>query len=131
MTFKHDGILYTIYAKLVALLSDGEGLQQGLELVAYNGIRPCVRCSNVLMKGSGLAHRRRAFVEVGCANHKLFVEAKPADYNNEVDQILTAREELARGDRTKTSMDLLVKGMGLKVTAAGLAADKDLRGAFS
>ena len=131
VSFTHDGTRYTIYAKLRCLLSDGEGLQQGLELVAYNGIRPCVRCCNVLMKGSGLAHRRRGFVEIGCADHKLFVEATPADFNNEVDQIVTAREEFARGDRSKASLDLLVKGMGLKVKATGLPADKDLRGAFS
>ena len=67
VVFNLDGTTHTIYARLTNILADGEGLKYGLDVFGYGGLVPCIRCMNVLKKGSNLAHRRPGFfVEVGC-----------------------------------------------------------------
>ena len=54
-----DGEWATVYATLKVLGSDGEGLQDALDLKAWGGIVPCVRCVNVLKKNSNLAKTKQ------------------------------------------------------------------------
>ena len=129
--FTHNGQLYTVYAKLEYLMSDGEGLQDALSITGASGIRPCIRCLNVLMKNSDLAHRRHNFVEIGCANHQLFIESTTDDFNAEVDAVLQAQADASIGAMPVGVFNNLQKASGIKANPNGLVADLELRDSFS
>ena len=101
VAFRFAGRVYTIYATLECLLSDGEGLKFALDVMGYNGIRRCIQCQNVLKKGSGLASRRIGFVEVGCADRSKFVPSTPQDLVREVNEVLAAHAEKQMGIGTQ------------------------------
>ena len=103
--FRFEGRVFTIYATLECLLSDGEGLKVALDTLGFNGIRPCIRCQNVLRKGSGLASRRVGFVEVGCADHTKFVPSTPQDLEREVNTVVAARAQVLAGTRSPGNHD--------------------------
>ena len=88
--FSVGGSNYVLYARLTNLLGDGAALKTCFDIFSHSGIRPCVRCQNVLKKGSGLAHRRPGFVEITCSDHTSLVRSTQDDLNAEVDAVLEA-----------------------------------------
>ncbi len=132
VSFRDDGGgCFTIWARLRVLCSDGEGLQHALDIKGPNGIRPCVRCQNVLRKGSGLAHRRPNFVEVTCADHKKFIKSTPADLDAEVASVLDAWRLVALEAMTATAAKERETSTGINANPCGLLADASLRTCFS
>ncbi len=131
VTFRVGGRMFTVYARLSCLCSDGEGLQYALDLKGPCGIRFCVRCQNILKTNSGLAHRRPNFVEVTCADHTKLVLSTPENLNAEVDAVLQALVEVQGGTMTQTRLDDLQTAYGINANSTGLLADRALRPCFS
>ena len=131
VSFRAGDKSYTLFARLQVLCSDGEGLQYGLDMKGPAGLRPCIRCQNVLKKGSGLAHRRPEFVEITCADHTKFIKSEPEDLDADVAAVLDAwaqvnahRISAARAQRIETAH-------GLNANPTGLLACGALRRCFS
>ena len=131
VTFSFEGRYYTLFAKLECLLSDGEGLKFALDVTGFNGIRPCIRCQNVLRKGSGLASRRPGFVEVGCVDRAKFVASTPQDLEREVNAVVAARADVHAGTRSETSLKRIEKAYGIHGNPQGLLCCPILRQCFS
>ena len=131
VSFTLGGSTFTVWARLRCLCSDGEGLQHALDILGPNGIRPCIRCQNVLKKGSGLAHRRANFVEVTCADHTRFIKSTPENLDAEVASVLDAWRQVHAGTRSQASAQLLETATGIHANPTGLLADASLRACFS
>ena len=113
--FSFEGKVYKTFAKLECLLSDGEGLKSAWSVTGWAGIRPCIRCQNVLKKGSDLAWRSDAFVEIGCADHAKFVLSTPQDLEREISAI----EDFAAGGGSAARLQGLETAYGIKANLRG------------
>ena len=129
--FTVDNKVYTVYAKLRILCSDGEGLKQALDVKGHNGIRPCVRCQNVLMKNSNLCHRRPNFVEISCDDHRKLVLSSASDLTAEVDAVFEAFTQWQRGAITQARLKAIISAYGINPNPRGILLDASLRSQFS
>ena len=50
-----EGSFHTVWAFLSTMISDADALKQALEMKGINGLKLCVRCSNVVDFTSGLS----------------------------------------------------------------------------
>ena len=130
ITFRHEGVEHVVYARLTNLVADGEGMKLALDTFAHGGLRPCIRCRNVLKRGSGLAHRRPGFVEITSEYARLQLSTT-ADINAEVDELCAAHAEVAAGTRTAASLRAMEQSFGIHANPLGLLADQDLRRCFA
>ena len=131
VTFSVDGERATVYATLKVLGSDGEGLKDGLDLKAYGGIVPCVKCLNVLKKNSNLAHRRPNFVEITCWDQRRFIPATRQQFEDHIDEVVEVYRQVRAGAMPQARLDALQKAFGVNANPSGLVADRRLRSCFS
>ena len=68
-----EGNMMMLYAKLDIAISDGDGLKKAFAWKGAGGIKPCLRCWNVLRKGSGLS-------EDGLPGYCEISHHEPADF---------------------------------------------------
>ena len=115
------------YARLGAILADGESLAEAFQWKGAAGIKACFRHYNCLMLASDLAGRAPGFVEIDCSDPHLFKECSPAALEKNVKAICAARKKWERGELSKAALDDLEKVVGLSVTDDGLLADDRLR----
>ena len=133
VAFRFEGQDYELFAALECLVSDGEGLKFALNIMGANGLRPCIRCRNVLKKGSELAclSADGFFVEIGCSDSTKFVPSTPGDLDCEVAAVLAARREFEAGTINKTRFERIETAYGIKANPRGLMSDTRLRLCFS
>ena len=65
-----NGQPFLLYGKLKYLVGDGDGdgFRMAYDRRGANAMKPCFRHGNVLAKGSDIASRNPAFVEISCAD---------------------------------------------------------------
>ena len=129
--FRYGGRAFTLYARLAALGSDGEGLKIGLDVFGWTAIRPCIRCENVLRKDSGLMHRRPGFVEITCSDRRLLTKSTQAGLDADIAVLLEASEQVAQGTMGAPALKQLEQAYGIHANANGLLADRMLKEKFS
>ena len=131
-TFTHNGNSYTVFARLRALLSDGEGLKYALDIMGHGGLRPCIRCKNVLKKGSDLAWRSdEGFVEIGCSDSSKFVLSELANLDQEVAAVMAAYKAREAGTMSNTRFKKIETAHGIHANPRGLMFCIRLRMSFS
>ena len=125
-----DGVLLPLdsgptllFAKLRIHLGDEAALSQGLSIKGASGIRPCLKCCNVLKKDSGLAHRRPLdLVEVSCSDTSRFVQNTDRSVWQQYDRLVALDSHSSRAE-----MDRQQKAVGMNINANGVLADMALR----
>ncbi len=115
-----------LFAKVVDILSDYDGVRLGWDWRGANSLRPCLRCANCFRKGSYLAIRD------GCADitdhdSNKFVERTDQDFENDVDLILAAGDEFNSGRMAPQRFINLQKATGQNYNPLGFVADLELR----
>ena len=98
-------------------LGDNDAIRAVYNLKGSSGMRPCMHCSNVLMKQSNVVDLDPIFVEVSAAKGFQSVTDE---------EIWNAAEELV-GIRGKTALERKEKVCGLKLEEKGLLLDRNER----
>ncbi|CAK0824718.1 unnamed protein product [Prorocentrum cordatum] len=114
------------FAKFAVHLGDEVALSRGLGVKGSAGIRPCLKCANVLKKGSGIAGAGAApnrLVEITCRDRSAFI-------CNSDEAVWGAHDELThlQGTISKAAFVRHEKAHGINFNPDGLLADADLRG---
>ncbi len=107
-----DGEHHVIFARLHNLLTDGDGHRVSLDWKGQGSTKPCIKHPNVLRKGSGLAHRRATFYEIGHTVHGDFQTWSTADACECMEALGTARGHVAAGRVTNADYGDLEKAIG-------------------
>ena len=115
----------------LAYVQTAKAFSSVLDLKGHGGIRPCIRCQNVLKKGSNLVHRRPNFVDITCADSSRFQLSEPADLVHEVRQVLDAYTQQQNGLITTARLGSIEKAYGINANVRGLLADVLLHARFS
>jgi hypothetical protein len=114
-----------VFAKLTNLLSDGEGLQIGLDWKGASSWKPCLRHFNVVMKDSGFTGG--GFVEITCHRPGLMHSQTTAGLEDAADLVRQAHERFEAGRLTKARYEWIEKSHGLNYNPLGLLWDLILR----
>lgn len=93
-----------------------------LSIKGASGIKPCVKCANVLMKSSGLADRHAGLVEIDCADRCQFVSQGDRDVWRHYDQL-----GALKGNTTVVNFERHERAMGITWSEHGILGDRDLR----
>jgi len=114
-----------LFAKLNTHLGDEAALSYGLSTKTAAGIRPCLKCANVVKKGSDLATRRDSLVEITCTQPERFVK-------NEDEHVWAASDRLValQGTVSQAELDRRQKAAGLTLNSHGVLSDMELRAHF-
>ena len=83
-----------IFARVGAMLSDGDGLRQAFDWKGSASLKPCLRHWNVFKKGSDLAQRSPGHVEITCCQHEA-VQAQTSEDVYEIADLLVAAKQRA------------------------------------
>lgn len=126
-----NGQSFLIFAKLVTLISDGEGLKFALDWKGPSGLKPCFKHHNVWAKGSDLAHRAVGHVELTCANPAEFKRFTKAEFESSVDTVLEASRRVRAGTMMQGRLETIEMTMGFNANQHGLVANRELRQLFS
>ena len=116
-----------LFAKVGALLADGDGLRQALDWRGSGSLKPCLRHYNVFKKGSNLAHRHPGHVEITCCDHAAFRLQSSDDVFAVADLLVAAKQQVAIGTMTKIRWEQLEQVHGLNTNPHGLLTDRVLR----
>ena len=126
-----NGQHFLLFGKLKYLLGDGDGFRMVYDWRGANALKPCFRHGNVLSKGSCIASRNPAFVEISCSDSSKFQTTSCDELLMNVDMLLEAEQRVGAGSMTKTRFVELQKVCGLNCNAHGLLADEGLRQQFN
>lgn len=116
---------YVLYAKLVNILSDMDGHKQAFDLKGAAGIRPCVKCSNIVATGSDLVGP--AIHEIGCTDPAAFIETTRFDLDVGLEALRLAQARVAAKTMPKYQYEFLEKTFGLFYNPHGLLLNIALR----
>lgn len=109
-----------LWVKLGRLMSDNEGLKYGLDLKGHAGLRPCLRCFNVWMKGKAPPGPH---VDICCSDSTQF-QALGRDALNEYLEVLReAHERVLLRTGTKTRLVELERLLGINCNVNGILFD--------
>ena len=123
-----NGLAGSIYAKLVCLLSDGDGLKQALQWKGASGLKPCFRHWNVVKRDHPMSRRDDGkYVAVDCDNVSRFKLWNEADLRDSIDVCVEAHRLVASGDLSRNKCNDTFKALGFTATEHGLLADEQLR----
>ena len=114
-----------LFARLKNHLGDEAALSHGLSSKTASGLRPCIKCANVLKKHSGLAARRPGLVEINCTDLDLLVPSSDSDIWQSYDRLVGMV-----GTVTKTELEKQQMAAGGSINSGGVLADIDLRRHF-
>ena len=117
-----------IKAELDIILTDGEGLQYGLEWNGPSSLRPTFNLANVYMLGSRLDSD--GYVDISCSDWAQFRQWATAEVLAVIDGILAERDRFEHGVISATRLKEHIKSAGFCVTKDGLLADLVLREIF-
>ena len=117
-----------LFAKVHTLLSDGDGLRQGLEWKGASGLKCCFRHWNVFDRGSGRAEAGpdELYVETTCSDPAKFRTWASADLQTAAGVLTEARRRHAAREIPKARVDTIEQAYGFKFTEQGLVADAEL-----
>ena len=122
-----DGEPRLIFARLTNLLSDGDGHRMALGWKGASGLKPCFKHSNVLKKGSGLAHRRPGYVEIGCSTPSEFRSWSSDQIYEAADLLELSHARWVAGEMPKNLVEDIESAAGLNAIPGGLLAGGPLR----
>jgi hypothetical protein len=125
------GEMFLLKAKVVNMITDGDGWRLALDWKGAASMKPCFKHRNVLMKDSGLTHRREGFVEISCAEPDKFECATPDDIADNIGVVLLAHERMLNGEMTKARFEKMTMALGFNANRLGLLNDTLLRSAFN
>lgn len=125
------GEMFLLKAKVVNMITDGDGWRLALDWKGAASMKPCFKHRNVLMKDSGLTHRREGFVETSCAEPDKFECATPDDIADNIGVVLLAHERMLNGEMTKARFEKMTMALGFNANRLGLLNDTLLRSAFN
>ena len=119
-----------LFAKVHTLLSDGDGLRQGLEWKGAGGLKCCFRHWNVFSRGSGRAAAGpgELYVETTCSDPTKFRTWTSADLQTAAGVLIEARRRHAAREIPKARVDTIEQAYGFKFSEQGLVADARLAG---
>ena len=115
-----------IFAKVVDLLPDYDGIRIGWDWRGANSLRPCPICSNVWRKDGEMAGRVDG-VEITCTDKLLLIERTDADFADDVDMVTEAGDLFATGRIGKGRFLNILKVTGQNYNPLGWVADEELR----
>ena len=120
----HLGRPVILRAEISNILGDESALKQTFGIKGASGLRPCMLCKNICMRGSDLAqHDRTGYLqEIVCSDCTKFDLASDEDVWTCADHLL-AQQPLLR----KAQMDELQTAAGMNAIPNGLLADVTLR----
>ena len=116
-----------IYAKVVCLLSDGDGLRQAMQWNGGGSLKPCFRHWNCLMKGHPMAQTSDRYVAIESPEVAKFQLWSEADWRTAIDVCVVATNQYSSGAMSRTALIDTYRWMGYKATQDGLLADPELR----
>ena len=119
-----------LFARLGYVLADLDAHRQGFDLKGASGLKPCILCSNVTMKGADLASRSGDIVEISCCDVSKFEPASSADIYQLADIVNVAYARWEAGRMTKKSRENIELCAGVIPNRFGVLAAPDLRGVF-
>ena len=125
-----DGNNIMLFAKLGAILADGDGLRAGLDWRGASSLKPCFRHANLFKKDSGLAQYGRGCVELSCCDFAALRAWTGAEACDAMDLLLAAKTRVDTGRMTKARFDSLEKMHGLRANEHGVLANARLRPLF-
>ena len=113
------------FAQVRNHLGDESALSRGLAVKGASGIRPCVKCANVLKKASDLACRRPGLVEISCTTPESFVAVSDRCLWASYDRLAVTRTAVSQA-----AFENHQKATGININANGVLADQALREHF-
>ena len=114
-----------LFAQVRNHLGDESALSRGLAAKGASGIRPCIKCANVVKKNSDLAPRRAGLVEITCTSPESFVVVSDHELWASYDRLAATQATASQAAFEKHQ-----KAAGISVNDQGVLADKALRGHF-
>ena len=118
----------TIFAKLVFLLGDGDGLKMALQWKGASGVKPCFRHWNLVKRDHWLSTETGGkYVAVDCCQASKFQLFSEAHLRETIDVAVEASRQVAAGTLSLTKFDEATKALGFTATEDGLLADGELR----
>ena len=114
-----------LFAKLAALMSDGEGLQVGLDWKGAGSFKPCLRHSNVVKKDADFT--TGAFVDITCHTFANLQAYTAKGLEDAADLVRSAHERWQRGAMTNSMYEKIEQANGLSYNPRGLLWDMTLR----
>ena len=128
IALKLKGEFVVLHAKVVCLLSDGDGLKQGLQWNGASSLKPCFRHWNVVKKNHWLAaDLPEKYVAVDCSCSSKFKAWSEAELSIAVDVVIEAGKQHAAGELPRSRLEEVQKSLGFKATEDGLLGDPVLR----
>ena len=117
-----------LFAKVHTLLSDGDGLRQGLEWLGAGGLKCCFRHWNVFDRNSGRAAAGPGdlYVETTCSDPGKFRSWTNRDMQEAAQVLVQARRRFANGEIPFARINTIQQAYGFKFSESGLVADADL-----
>jgi len=117
-----------VFATLGNMFSDGDGIRAAIDWKGASGMKPCFCHWNVLSKGSDLLEvGDPTYVDITCADHRLFRRWAPDELHSTVDMVNAAWRRHQAGTMTKAALERLEKASGFNATPFGLLGDVELR----
>ena len=86
-----------IYAKVVCLLSDGDGLRQAMQWNGGGSLKPCFRHWNCLMKGHPMAQTSDKYVATDCSEAAKFQLWSEDEWRTAIDVCVVATNQWSSG----------------------------------
>ena len=108
------------FAQFRVHLGDEAALSRGLSCKGASGMRPCIKCANVLKKGSNIT--TPGVVEIDCFDEEKIVANTNAEVWRQFDLLLASD-----GVVSKAELERRQKAAGLTIARQGLLADAQLR----
>ena len=108
------------FAHFRAHLGDEAALSRGLSCKGASGIRPCIRCANIVKKGSQV--RNPGVVEIDCFDEEKIVANTDDEVFRQYDSL-----KASEGVVSKAELERRQKAAGITITTRGLLADVELR----
>ena len=114
-----------IFAKVGAMVSDGDGLRLALEWNGAAGVKPCFRHPNVLSKRGSRSFP--GYVQLCCCQAREFELWTAAGLHNMADDLVDKRARYEAGTLPWARVEQAQRAAGYQCTADGLLACAELR----
>ena len=125
---KLKGEFVSIHARVVCLLSDGDGLRQAMQWNGAASLKPCFRHWNLVKKNHSLSENTDdKYVAVDCWCSSKFQVWSESEWRTTIDVCVEAQRQWASGDMTRSRLGETQKALGFKASEDGLLADPELR----
>jgi len=124
---KLKGQWFLLKAKLVHLLSDGDGLRISLNWKGAGSLRPCWCHWNVTKRASNIVDHSTELVDIASTEHGRFQKQTDAMVEESVLVVEAAAARYAAGGMTKTMYETICTSRGLTYNRRGLLWNQRVR----